>query len=133
MSKTDLLNACVELVTVNGRPFEMIDDTGFRKIIDPIILNLNEMNPNEPHFSINKHNISFEVSAKAEQVENDVREIVKNRLLSLKIDGISRKDKAIVGMHVQFAYCGETTLKTLAMFEVTEKYTGVYLKQKVCV
>lgn len=27
-------NACIELVTTNGRPFSMIDDCGFRKIID---------------------------------------------------------------------------------------------------
>jgi len=38
--KTDmktLINACVELVTVNGRPYSMLDDSGFQNIINPIL------------------------------------------------------------------------------------------------
>ena len=31
-----LKEACVELVTVNGRPFSLMEDSGFRKRIDPI-------------------------------------------------------------------------------------------------
>lgn len=32
-----LLDACTELVTTNGRPLVMLEDTGFRKILDPIL------------------------------------------------------------------------------------------------
>lgn len=38
--KTDmkiLISTCVKLVTVNGRPYSLLDDTGFLKIIDPIL------------------------------------------------------------------------------------------------
>jgi len=38
--KTDMktiINACIELVTVNERPYSVLDDTGFRKVIDPIL------------------------------------------------------------------------------------------------
>lgn len=37
MDKTTLTSACVELVTVNGRPFTILQDSGFKKIVDPII------------------------------------------------------------------------------------------------
>lgn len=36
-----IMNSCVELVTRNGRPFRLIDDSGFRKIIDPLLKALN--------------------------------------------------------------------------------------------
>lgn len=31
-----LKDTCIELVTVNGRPFTLMEDTDFRKIIDPL-------------------------------------------------------------------------------------------------
>jgi len=35
LSKRRLTDACVELVTINGRPFSLMDDSGFKKIITP--------------------------------------------------------------------------------------------------
>lgn len=37
-----ITSACVDLVTVNGRPYSLLNDSGFRKIIDPIISGLNK-------------------------------------------------------------------------------------------
>jgi len=37
MSPTDLLGACTDMVTLDGRPFEIFEDVGFRKIINPIL------------------------------------------------------------------------------------------------
>lgn len=33
----DVIDACVELVTVNGRPFSALNDSGLRKILDPVL------------------------------------------------------------------------------------------------
>lgn len=30
-------DACVDMVTINGRPFTALDDSGFRRILDPVI------------------------------------------------------------------------------------------------
>ena len=46
--------ACVELVTVNGRPLSLIEDSGFRKILDPLLQGLG-----------NKARINVEISMKA--------------------------------------------------------------------
>lgn len=37
ISMKDIIDACVELVTVNGRPFSMLNDLGLRKILDPVL------------------------------------------------------------------------------------------------
>lgn len=37
MDKATLISACVELVTLNGRPFTILQDSGFKKIGDPIV------------------------------------------------------------------------------------------------
>jgi len=33
----DIIDACVELVTVNGRLFSMLNDSGLRRILDPVL------------------------------------------------------------------------------------------------
>lgn len=47
MSEQILLTACVELVTMNGRPLTMMKDSGFRKIIDPILVGLGSQGENQ--------------------------------------------------------------------------------------
>jgi len=47
MSEQILLTACVELVTMNGRPLTMMKDSGFRKIIDPILVGLGSQGGNK--------------------------------------------------------------------------------------
>lgn len=37
ISMKDIIDACVELVTVNGRPFSMLNDSGLRRILDPVL------------------------------------------------------------------------------------------------
>lgn len=32
-----LIDGCVEMVTVNGRPYSSLNDSGFRRIIDPVL------------------------------------------------------------------------------------------------
>ena len=31
----NLINGCIEIVTVNGRPFSVLDDSGFQRIVSP--------------------------------------------------------------------------------------------------
>jgi len=38
MEYQDLLDGCTEMVTNNGRPFCAVDDSGFRKIINPLLI-----------------------------------------------------------------------------------------------
>lgn len=36
ITKNDILNACVKLVTVNDRPFSFINNSGFKNILNPL-------------------------------------------------------------------------------------------------
>lgn len=37
MDKIILLKACTEMVTVNGRPLTIFNDSGFKKILKPLV------------------------------------------------------------------------------------------------
>jgi len=37
ITQKQLIDACVELVTVNGRPYSVLNDSGFQKVINPML------------------------------------------------------------------------------------------------
>jgi len=126
-----LMNASTELVTVNGRPFELLEDSGYLKILNPLLKSLAGLD-NSCNV-INKRNVRSNIIDKSNEVVANIKDLVKNKLLCLKMDCASRKDKSILGINVQYAAADTTvtTLHTLAMIELTQKHTAVYLKEKV--
>ncbi|KAL4083855.1 hypothetical protein QTP88_029171 [Uroleucon formosanum] len=85
-SRSEVAKAANELVTINGRPFTLIEDSGFKKLLEPILKGFNDK------FSINSQNIRNQISPAAQRVRQEITNIVKNRLLSLKMDCVTRHD-----------------------------------------
>jgi len=125
MTKQNVIDACVELVTINGRPFTLIEDSGFKKLLEPILEGFNDT------FSINSQNIRNQISPTAQKVRQEITNIVKNRLLSLKMDCVTRHDRSILGVNIQIIHDDALILKTLAMVELKIKHTGENLKNEV--
>lgn len=124
MTSQNLKLACLELVTVNGRPFTLIEDSGFRKIINPII----EAISKKDKISINSSNIRDMVAPSAQECKNDIINDVKNRMVSLKVDAATRIGRSFLGINVQFMKSGSINLRTLAVRELKESHTAAYIK-----
>jgi len=75
------------------------------------------------------------VSVKETSIKNNIRAIVKGKLVSLKIDVATRMDKAILGVNLQMIQASlsktEIVIKTLGMIELTDAHTGMYIKEKI--
>ncbi|KAM7306571.1 uncharacterized protein ISCGN_010274 [Ixodes scapularis] len=123
-SKT-LMDGCVELVTKNGRPFRLIDGSGFQKIVDPILKGLKEKT------SINSENVRAKVNQEAQEARDNISRSLKDRLISLKMDCATRLDRAILGINVQYIKDGKLVLRALAMKELFERHTAECLKTEV--
>ena len=91
-----LMDACVELVTNNGRPFRLMEDSGFRKIVDPIIAGLNNS------FAINSENVREGVLLADQKTRHDIREETKGKMVSIKMDCATRLNRSIYGINLQF-------------------------------
>ncbi|EEC05705.1 hypothetical protein IscW_ISCW024248, partial [Ixodes scapularis] len=68
-----IVSACVELCTVNGRPFALMEDSGFRKILDPLLDGLSTKTV------INAENIRTRVALLADEMREEIRQQVKGR------------------------------------------------------
>lgn len=125
MTSKTLMDSCVELVTKNGRPFRLIDDSGFRKIVDPILKGFQEK------VSVNSENVRAKVNQEARAARDNISRSLKDRLISLKMDTATRLDRAILGINVQYVQDGKLVLQTLAMKELFDRHTAEYLKSEV--
>lgn len=118
---SDIINACVEMCTRNGRPFLSMNDTGFQKILRIVfdLLHADEI-------IINRRIVADKVQDLAQIIRSNLKTELKGRAISLKIDGVTRQGRCIMGLNVQFCSSNMIQVRTLAMLPLTEKHTGRY-------
>lgn len=122
ITKKDLENNCVELVTVNGRPFSILNDSGFQKIINPLKCAIEKKNKQK--FSISSESIQKKVLEEADRIRKKISEDIKNILISLKVDAVTRLDRSFLGINIQYIKDAKIILRTLGLKELEEKHTG---------
>lgn len=124
MSKVTFLSALVKLVTVDGLPFISMSWEGMQELIHPYCEAFNLV--------INNQNITDYVQRTAIEIDKVLREELKPRMFSLKIDAASKMHRSVLGINCQFIdEKGVQVKRTLAMQELTERHTGSYLKTVV--
>jgi hypothetical protein len=101
---------------VNGRPFSLVADSGFKAIVGPIASALNT--------SINVANLRDFVVDEANELRKQISNEVRGRLILMKLDGASRHDRSVLGINIQFIKDGSICLRTLALYEMQEKHTS---------
>lgn len=120
-----IINACVALVTINARPFSMLDDSGFQQIINLALGDASQE-------VINSRNIPKYISKAAEQMREHIREEIDGKMVSIKIDGVTRQGRSIMGVNIQFVMNGEIQVRTLAMKTIEQAHTGTYKNKYFC-
>lgn len=64
------MDACVELVTVNGCSLSLFEQTGMRMILDPLVKSFGRQ---ESHVAINRHKVLQEVHEEAHRVRKSIQ------------------------------------------------------------
>jgi hypothetical protein len=70
-----LVDGLVDMVTVNGRPFSVVTDSGFRKILDPVLDGLERATGKRP--GIGEDKLKTEVGHRAAKIRGEIKELVK--------------------------------------------------------
>ena len=73
-----LRTACLEMVTVNGRPFKIVEDSGFRKLLNPISQALSDSGNK---ICINAENIREEVVMLASKIKKEIKEDIREKFI----------------------------------------------------
>lgn len=106
---------------MNGRPLCIVEDSGFKKIISPILETIERNTGAKP--ALNRKNINDIIQYKNAVKETIVKEM-EGKMVCLKLDIASKKFKSLLGINVQYVQDNAIKIRTLAMRPVTVKHTS---------
>ena len=120
-----IVDACVSLVTESGRPLNLLDDKGFRMILDPILDGLDEC------LTISAENIVPKVNQTAKEMHDQIKNEMKKRMICLKVDCAKRLSRSTLRINAQYVNDGKVILRTLSTYELKNRQTGATLKNMI--
>lgn len=114
-----IMAECTNLVAIHGRPFSMIDDTSFQNIL--------KMIPNNT-IPINAKKVRSNVETVASKVRCEISNILKNKIICLKVDIASIGPRFFLNINCQYVDGGHICLKNLGVTEIFKRHTSEHLK-----
>lgn len=126
-----LLQYFVEIVSVNGRPFKSLLDSGFQKIIEGKLNRLRDAGYGLSMKDKNLPEVKEHLHRTAEKVRERIKFEVKGLTLSLMVDIVTKNNRSILGVSLQYVYNGHLRIRSIGMIELHKSHTGVYLKEVI--
>ena len=105
LSEVEIERAAAEAVTINGLPLSVFEKSGICKLLSPML--------NKLGMTLNRENIRERIIRQAFELRQKISSEVKNKLISLKFDIASQKERGFLGINVQYIYEGSLQLRTL--------------------
>ena len=121
MSKELWIRSCVQIAIKN--PFSFFDSEGWQQIAKAIEPKLD--------ITVNRHNITAKIKEYSDKFRNIIKSELKDRFISIKMDGVWKHGRAILGLTCQHINNGKLHIRTLEMIELTNKHTGAYISGRL--
>lgn len=127
VKRLKLLQSLTEIVSINGRPFEYLHDSGFQKIIHS---QLEELKVAGKALNLSDHGLE-EIKGNLKETAEKIRQIIqseaKNQPLSLMVDAVTRNHRSVLGVSIQYCINGTLYVRSIGMIQLTQRHTGQYL------
>lgn len=121
---TEVENWWLDLIVKEGRPFVIFDSKALRNLLSPIFGAL-EID------MLTSRNVQLAISMRAEAVMKEIKESLKSRIFSLKIDSATRHSRRVICLNAQAVINSAIKVFTLAMSEMnieSGRHTGKNIK-----
>lgn len=131
----DMRKAMVELCTVNGRPFSIIEDSGLVQILKVACNTAGEKSPDFLKLNIstefNQQQLKMDIDAAYSFIQMQISSEVENILVSLMVDIRSKRGKSILGMQIQYIKGDQIKIRTIGMIRMLRPHTGAYIAELI--
>lgn len=119
-----LLQCMVEKVTLNGRPFASLNDSGYVKSIkdklDFLARRGLEIKLQDKKYT----QIKAYISSTANKIKEKIKAETNDRHVSLMLDIATKNHKSILGINVRYIIGVKITERTIGMIPLTERHTS---------
>lgn len=125
VNKIEFENGLLELVNINGRPFNTYKDSGMLKMIAPI---LSAFEDNGIPISTSRESLQRQSNTKGINLTKMISEEMKNKVFSLCIDiGQSCDGRSLLAVNAQYMSNGKMVFRCLGMKVNRESNTALKL------
>lgn len=94
--RVKLLDCCVKLVAIHGRPFSLLEDKAFREIKALISADFVE--------EANSKKVRMLINEKAYPIHEKIAAEMAHKLVSVKMDSATCMDRQFIGINIQYIY-----------------------------
>lgn len=122
---------CAEFVTINGRPFLSLLDSGFQKIVRD---DLEELSANGHGVNIKDtgfKEIKNYIEKIATKIKSEIKVEAKGTFVSLMVDIGRKNDISFLGISVQYIVDGDVKVRSLGMKQLKQAHTAKYIKEVI--
>lgn len=131
IKRVRILQNAVEIVSVNGRPFNYLLDSGYQAGIKNKLKKLDDAGMGINFSNKNLYEVKDRLSEMAEKVRNKIRNELKGKIVSLMVDIGTKNRRSILGIGIQYVFDGKLRVRSLGMIELKESHTGTYLADMI--
>lgn len=128
IKRLKLIQSCVELVTVNGRPYNLLDDSGFHGAIESILTELEEAGCK---LTMNSFTIGSYIERVGKLIREKITNDLKNRLINVMADIATKHHRSFLAINVQYYHEGKIILRTIGMVEMHIRHSGAAIKDLI--
>lgn len=126
-----LLQNCVSIIALGGRPITFLSDIGFQNIIAGKLKKFQAAGCSLDLKSSHQPEVHRHLSETAQKVREAIKKEVKNRPVSILLDVGNRHDRAMLGISVQFIVNSRVNVRSIGVIELTQRHTAANLAEVV--
>lgn len=122
-----LLFECVEMVSVNARPFAHLYDSALHSMLDDKLSELEEAGEKLDLKNPNLVEVKDCLLRISDNIRDKIKLEVEKRPLSLLADIVTKRGRSILGFSVQYIFNGKLRTRSIGMAHLDASHTGIYL------
>lgn len=126
LDRVKLLQNFVELTTINKQPFATLLKSGFQKIVGDRLKELQDggcgIDLGNSLKTVKNH-----VRKTAARIREKIATEIKDRMISMSADIVTKKKRSIFGIYIQYISKGELKIRCIGMKPLHDRHTGKYL------
>lgn len=120
--------AAIELVTVNGQQFSLLNTSALRSFGKEA---LDKLRRKGYHVNLNRRYISKEIDVISKEIIEIIKAELKDRPFSLLFDACTKGTLSVLSMNAQYMIDDELVVRSLGVIELLQRHTAAFIARTV--
>lgn len=128
LAEEKFLQMCVEIVTINGRPFEALLDSGMKKMAEPHILELKKLGSALDLRDKNLSRIKQYIAIISSKIKRSIASEIKGLPVAIMVDIGTKNYRSVLGISIQYFVHGKIKVDYIGMSLLRTRHTAINIR-----